>query len=77
MADFDVTNSADLAKAVEHNPRVDALRALKFLEYIRKLEAAGIDVRPRYEISAPFSIRALPGAPTPAATDRDAQSGYG
>ena len=57
MAEIDAEKPLDLTKTVEHNPRVDAARATEFLDYVKKLQADGIDLKPRYGITRPFSNR--------------------
>ena len=55
MTEFSNELSFDLAKTVASNPAVDAARAAEFLDYVKRLQANGFDLTPRYEISRPFS----------------------
>ena len=55
MAESPNEMSIDLSKTVARNPAVDAARAAEYLDYVKKLQADGIDLKPRYEISPPFS----------------------
>ena len=57
MAESSNELQLDLTKTVARNPAVNAARAAEFLDYVKRLQAIGIDLEPRYEISHPFSKR--------------------
>ena len=63
MAEINPQEQLDLSATLTHNPRVDAAQAAEMLEYVAKLQAEGINLKPRYSISRPFSTRPIEQLP--------------